>query len=309
MLNYYLQHSHLKGASAVFGISGPDANTFLQGQFTQELRISPGQFAYGLWLNQKGKVLGDSYVLRVSDEEHLVFAPRWEPAEFRQRLDDYLIADEVTLADESSSWIAILLWGSDAGVALRSLGFAPLDSGAANSWRRRGAAFAWVARHATTESFWVLVRAEEHAAISRELSAKGAHEASREIAESVRIAAGVPAVPDDIGASDLPNEGGLDEVGISYTKGCYLGQEVMSRLKNLGQVRRRLFVVRGTGKLPASRAPLFQGEQRVGELRSVALHGEGFVAFAMLSLMQLDRGRRLSLSPAGSENISVTENG
>jgi tRNA-modifying protein YgfZ len=83
----------------------------------------------------------------------------------------------------------------------------------------------------------------------------------------------------------------------------------MSRLKNLGQVRRRLFVVRGTGELPASRASLFQGEQRVGELRSVAPHEGGFVAFAMLSLMQLDRGRRLSLSPGGSEDISVADHG
>ena len=75
---------------------------------------------------------------------------------------------------------------------------------------------------------------------------------------------------------------GSTTVAISYTKGCYLGQEVMARLKNLGHVRRRLHIVRGEGEPPAAGAQLFQNERKVGEVRSTARDGRGFVAIAML---------------------------
>ncbi len=69
--------------------------------------------------------------------------------------------------------------------------------------------------------------------------------------ELMRIQADIAAVPRDIGPDDLPNEGGLEKIAISYTKGCYLGQEVMARLKSMGQVRRQLLRVTGTGAPPA----------------------------------------------------------
>ena len=52
---YYLQDNDLNASSAVLRVYGPDANTYLQGQFTQDLRIAAGDSAYGLWLDQKGK--------------------------------------------------------------------------------------------------------------------------------------------------------------------------------------------------------------------------------------------------------------
>jgi folate-binding Fe-S cluster repair protein YgfZ len=95
----------------------------------------------------------------------------------------------------------------------------------------------------------------------------------------------------------LPAEGGLDEIAISYTKGCYLGQEVMARLKNLGQVRRQLHLVRGKGVPPPPGTALHQGERKVGELRSAAADGDGFLAMAMLSLVNLDENAVLSVLP------------
>ncbi|MDP2137159.1 MAG: hypothetical protein Q8J74_04845, partial [Candidatus Didemnitutus sp.] len=107
----YFTVSELSDTSAVLRISGPDANTFLNGQFTQELRISAGSFAYGLWLNQKGKVLADSYVLRLSAEEHVAFSPRVAAGAVRSRLEDYLIADEVEVIEETARWVAIGVFG------------------------------------------------------------------------------------------------------------------------------------------------------------------------------------------------------
>jgi folate-binding protein YgfZ len=128
------------------------------------------------------------------------------------------------------------------------------------------------------------------------LARSGAVRSTREALEAERIASALPAVPVDIGPSDLPNEGGLDVDAISYTKGCYLGQEVMARLKNLGQVRRRLMVVAGRGEAPAPHTPLRQGEKQVGETRSSARVGDGFVAMAMVSLVNFDRAAPLALA-------------
>jgi folate-binding protein YgfZ len=299
-----LSFNELQNASATFRISGPDANTYLQGQFTQDLRISPGQIAYGLWLNQKGKVLADSTILRFSADEHLVFSARTAAGALRQRLEDYLIADDVSLVDESAQATAFQIWGDGAAALLAQLAGVPVARG---SFARCGAALVFADAGAPrVERGWLLVDRAAAETWRARLRA-GATESSAEAAERARLHAGIPAVPDDIGPDDLPNEGGLDGTAISYTKGCYLGQEVMSRLKNLGQVRRQLHVVHGDGIPPAPRTELAQSGKRVGEVRSSAPDGAGFVAFAMLSRMNFDPQSPLHLPD--SRLVTVTRHG
>lgn len=282
--------SDLSGLSAVLRISGPDSNTFLQGQFTQDLRRPAGACSYGLWLNQKGKVIADSFVLRVAENDHLVWAPRTSAAVLRERLESYLIADEVEIVDATAVHGALAIWGVGAAAIGARFGAVP----EAGAFAAAANEFIFRARFSAGDNF-VCVTADVEG-LRRELAALGATEAERDTLEAYRIAAGLPAVPDDIGPNDLPNEGGLDADAISYTKGCYLGQEVMSRLKNLGQVRRRLFVIEGDGEPPAAHAPVRQGEKQVGETRSSARVGSGFVAMAMLSLVNLDRAAPLALA-------------
>jgi len=285
----------LKNPSAAFRISGPDANTYLSGQFTQEIRVAPRGAAYGLWLNQKGKVLGDSHIVKLAENDYLVFSAALTAAALRQRLEDYLIADEVVLEDQADRWGAFLLWGAQVAQAVERLAGYPLAAGAAapveGSWVFR----AW----GRNDWMCLLFPTDQTASWRARLSAAGGEESSLEVAERERILSGIPAVPADIGPEDLPNEGGLEVTAISYTKGCYLGQEVMARLKNLGQVRRKLHRVRGGGAVPAPRAPLHQGGRRVGELRSVAPEAGGFVGLALLSLVNLDPRAPLSLGEGG----------
>jgi folate-binding protein YgfZ len=113
--------------------------------------------------------------------------------------------------------------------------------------------------------------------------------------EQARIDANIAAIPADLGPTELPNEGGLENVAISYTKGCYLGQEVMARLKSMGQVRRQLLRVTGSGPIPTRPAKLYQGAKSVGEVRSAVPAGEGFIGLALLSLLNLRRDAGLSL--------------
>jgi folate-binding protein YgfZ len=285
---YCLADSDLASASAVLRVWGPDANTFLQGQFTQDLLKPDAGVAYGLWLDQKGKVLADSHVLRLAENDRLIVSFSLPAARLLGRLQAYLIADDVELRDETANWSGFLLWGE--GVAHLN----PPAHGLALPSRRAGLA----------GRQW-LVPLEQCAVVVAQLSNIPVIMSNRSAAELARLRAGFPAVPVDIGPRDLPNEGGLEEDAISYTKGCYLGQEVMARLKNLGQVRRRLHLVQGMGAPPEPGSLLYQGDLRVGETRSAAGDGESFLTLAMLSLAKLDPSAGLTRVPGSTPDLEI----
>ncbi len=292
-----MKFRYLGNPSAAFRISGPDANTFLGGQFTQELKISFGRVAYGLWLSQKGKVVAESEVARFSAEEHLVVSTTCGADLLRRRLEDYLIADEVDIQDQRLAWEAFSLWGE--GAAERVAAWFP-GVGKDGTFGRKDEALLLPERGGGFGRFLLLAPSGGAETWRARLAEAGAREATEAEEARDRILAGLPAVPADIGPDDLPNEGGLETIAISYTKGCYLGQEVMSRLKNLGQVRRRLLRVRGAGPAPAPRTALFQGETRVGETRTAAADGDGWVGFALVSLVLHRPGQPTTLGAGGS---------
>jgi len=234
--------------------------------------------------------MADSFVLRVAEQEFVVWAPRTPAAILRQRIEEYIIADDVEVADASAALGAVVIWGDGAAaVVAERFGTAPN----AGSLAQRPGEWAFAGRYSRGENFVCLTENPDAALAAFEKA--GAARGTRDSLEAARIGAALPAVPIDVGPNDLPNEGGLDADAISYTKGCYLGQEVMSRLKNLGQVRRRLMVVAGPGERPAELAAVQQGEKSVGQIRSSARVGGGFVAMAMVSLVNFNPAIGLSL--------------
>jgi folate-binding protein YgfZ len=272
-------------------VSGPDAAGFLQGQFTNDL--AKGGAVYGLWLNVKGKVLADSFVLRgPGADEYWIGSYFSSAAAIKERLESFIIADDVVVEDVTAEWEAITIFGrtaADAFTALRINGF--IFRG------RRGASEA-------TE--WVYPRGQR-AAVAAALGSAGDLQ-DREVTRR-RIEAGIPAVPQDIGPGELPNEGGLEADAISYTKGCYLGQEVMARLKSMGQVRRRLVRVAGAGaRVPTLPAPLFVGPKQVGELRSaVQTADDAFVGLALVSRLNLGSATGVALAANSPATITLRD--
>lgn len=256
--------------ACVLRASGADAADFLQGQFTNDLRdLSRQESVYGLWLDRKGRVIADSHVLKSGDGANFWIVSVSSPAPtVARRLEDFIVADDVALEDETSSWLGLSLIG--AGVA---------------TWcaeePRPGLVFP--GRRGSLESReWIF---RDAAAGLVKAMVSGAREISGEEVERMRIASCVPLVPVDIGPSDLPNEGGLESAAISYSKGCYLGQEVMARLQR-GRVRRALVRVAGSGAPPQVPAPLWRADRREGELRSVVpdAGGRGFAGLALVSV-------------------------
>lgn len=287
---------------AILRVTGEDAFSFLQGQFTNELRHPPGSATYGLWLNQKGRVVADSIVLRLAENEFLVLSVSSAASVIQQRLQDYIVADDVGLTDETATVGGLTIGGAGCGETIRAVFGAVPSSG---HFIRNGDGVIFNGYRLPAENYEIIGPEKTVADWRERLVARGWAEIGIEAIEWSRISANIPAIPQDLGPTDLPNEGGLEESALSFTKGCYLGQEIMARLKNLGQVRRRLQVVHSSGVPLRSEAPLYQGSLKVGELRSVSGGEQGYVAFAMLSLINLKPEVGLSLAPDGPTDIWI----
>lgn len=268
-------------------MTGGDAATFLQGQFSQDLRgLAAGQGVYGLWLTVKGKVLADSFVIRSTHEgEYWVLSYAVAAEVIRARLEAFIIADDVTVEPAEAEPLALTIVGDAPPVAPDGVWVLP-------SRRIRGAVE------------WVFEPAAE-AAVTQVLA--GWPEIELSVIDSARIRSGLPAVPRDIGPEELPQEGGLEVDAVSFNKGCYLGQEVMARLHSMGRVRRRLLRVRGEGALPACGQALFDGERRVGEIRSATVEGDGFLALALLTLPLAGSLGPLAFTPGGPIACAVLD--
>ena len=198
--------------TAVVRVTGEDAAAFLQGQCTADLRTVAVTDA--LWLNRKGRVLAHTIISKETDGSFLLLCPHLAAEEVIAVVTANVIADDVVATDETSVWGRWIAWGA-----------APAVADAKLFPTRRFGVTAWD------------VLAPAGTVMPGEVS-------SLAELDQLRIRAGIPAVPADCGAGEFPQECGLD-AWVSYTKGCYLGQEVMARIQSMGSLRRILRQVAG----------------------------------------------------------------
>jgi tRNA-modifying protein YgfZ len=231
--------------TAVVRVTGEDAAAFLQGQCSADLRGVT--LADALWLNRKGRVLAHTVIVKEADGSHLLLGPHLSAEALIAVVTVNVIADDVVATDESALWQKWIAWGTEPSVA-----------GAKAFPTKRFDVAAWDVLTPVGD-----VAPGELAPLAE--------------LDALRIAAGVPAVPTDCGANEFPQECGL-EAWVSYTKGCYLGQEVMARIQSMGSLRRILRRVSGVvvvGQELKSR----EGKV-VGTVRSAA----GDVGLALVSV-------------------------
>lgn len=282
-------------------ITGEDAVSFLQGQFTQDLKVARSRAAaYGLWLNQKGKVLADSVALLAGENEVYLWSEASAEALIGERLESYIIADDVIVEPLAAGWerLTIAGPGADDWVKARLEGALPAEG----CFARSGESFVFRGRHGALSS-WEWLAPAGAGPGATDIQTMDTADLAR-----ARIAAGIPLIPAETGPGDLPNEAGLETVAVSYTKGCYLGQEVMARLKSMGRVRRRLVRVSGAGAVPVCPAQLWQGDKAVGELRVAVADEDGrTVGLAMLNLFSHDASAGLALSAGGQADWRVED--
>lgn len=278
---------------AFFEVGDEDAAAFLQSQFSNELQpFEAGRATYGLWLDVKGKVLGDSVVLCQGESRFRVFSQGSDGEGLRAHLERHIIADDVAIEP--------VKWGLACEISAGAC--AKLAINLPEAGRFIATEYGCLS-HAPASRYTLMVETEAMAKALRErLVEFDCGELSVSAHGLQRIAAGRPLIPDEIGPADLPGEGELERDAISFTKGCYLGQEVVARMHNLGQAQRGLFVVAGAGEVPALPLAAYNGDaKRVGEVRTAYQQDQGWRGVALLKKRFVTAGAKLS-----GENFEIS---
>lgn len=240
----------------VLSLSGQDAAKLLQGQSTCDIvGLPPGQTTLGAFCTAKGRAYGLFRALRTEDRVILLM-PEELLENTRKRLGMYVLRSDVKIEDISNRWAVFGLYGGQSDSALKALGLPPLnqDNEAEGQSGLVASFYAIRIPDPDCPRFLVLADAAKAAGISRFLESHGLDrvEASRWELEDIR--SGIPAIKAATVEEFVPQMLNLDLLGgISFNKGCYTGQEIVARTHYLGQLKRRMYRLRGTG-YPTPRA-------------------------------------------------------
>lgn len=236
----------------VVSVTGEDAAKLLTGLITNDIdRLDEASALFAALLSPQGKILFDFLVVR-TEAGFLLDVARDKAADLVKRLMMYRLRARAEIRDVSETHAVLASWG----------GGPPLRDGAKFADPRNPALGHRALMPATSRPAQFMADAIEY--------------------QVHRIALGVPEGGKDYDFGDaFPHEANFDLVhGVSFDKGCYVGQEIVARMEHRGTVRKRIARVTGTSDLPEMRADVTMGDVVIGKLGSVA----GRMGLAMLRL-------------------------
>lgn len=266
--------------------SGEDRKRLLHAMTTNHVQeLEPGRTIYAFFLNAQGRIQADVWIH--AEEEYLLLDVEPEVREkVYAHLDKFIIADDVTLEDITATTAEIAVEGPHAA--------ALLPQGIVVDATVTGQA-----------GFRMVVPVEQKDAILEALQAAGGVPASVEDILSVRLENGVPRYGDDISDASLVQETQQLQA-VHFNKGCYLGQEIVERVRSRGQVNRLLTKLRIDGSaVPASGEKVMAGDQEAGTVTSAAYSpaGECVRALAYLRAKFIVPGAGLTVGGASAEVV------
>jgi folate-binding protein YgfZ len=260
----------------VVSVAGADAASFLQGLLTNDVEgLGPSEARYAALLTPQGKILFDMIVVRAPDADgaaYLLDCSAAQAADLARRLGFYKLRAKVAVADESAGRAVAAFWGGEP---------APIEGGLLYP-DPRDPRLGW------------------RAIVPRPIAAALGSEHAAEY-EGLRIGVVAPKGGLDFVYGDaFPHDANLDLLhGVDFDKGCYVGQEVVSRMKHRGTARRRVARVKLAGPPPMPGTPVLDRELAVGTLGS----SSGREALALLRLDRVEdaaaAGRTLSAADVG----------
>lgn len=259
---------------------GKDRAKLLHGQVTNNIKdLKPGEGCYAALVNAKAKMLADLQVFALENELLLDLEPGLA-ASVGPRLEKFFLADDVQWVDAAPHYGLLSLQGPRALRALESLHLLPQPTphpytSTSVQDPELGTVYVMNLPRVGAIGFDVYVPvASQEALAQRMLEAargQGGGPVGWTALETARIEAGIPRYGADMDDTILPPEAGLEDRAISYTKGCYSGQEVIARIRTYGQVSkalRGLTLSAGPTDLPASRTKLFRNGKETGFITS-----------------------------------------
>ncbi|PYY02952.1 MAG: folate-binding protein YgfZ [Acidobacteria bacterium] len=293
------------GWRAKVAISGEDRVRWLNGIVTNNVKDLPlNRGNYSFVLNPQGRILGDLYAYN-RGRYFLIDTERFQLESLLKLFEHYIIMDDVEVTDKSDSLTAVGIQGSQAGEILKRAGIddpglepmqvADLTLGGIELSLTRMATpefrtyEIWVSQSAITQLWKSLIQA-------------GAILVGTDALEKFRVMIGFPKYGTDIRDRDLPQE--TDQThALNFSKGCYIGQEIVERIRSRGNVHRKFqgFVLEG--ELPGRGTKLEADGKEVGELTSISRiptnNGDRSIALGYIRREALERGAKITY--AGGE--------
>ena len=247
-------------------VTGEDRARLLHAMTTNEVqKLAPGELAYAFFLNAQGRILADVYLL--CREQDILLDTEPETREkIYEHLDKFIIADDVTLEDLTGGLATISLSGPRAGDVLAAAG-APAPVAGHAAWGERTVAGISLSGGS---GFLLFAPLDDKSSLIAALEAAGAAPADDEAVRVVRLENGRPRYGEEISERFLTQETGQMHA-VSFSKGCYLGQEIVERVRSRAQIHRRLLPVTLATGVPPPAATKFQSAGKdAAELASAA---------------------------------------
>jgi folate-binding protein YgfZ len=293
-------------------ITGSDQIRWLNGMVTNTITgLEEGQRNYNFLLNAQGRILGDATIYRFSD--HLLLeTDRLQAAALIAHLDQFIIMDDVELQPLDASTTALGIAGPDAEAILTQLGFGtPAENSSTRSDWRGSEIHTSRSRSSIIPRFEIRLPSTAAPALWAAFVAAGAAPCGSNAVEALRILEGIPLYGVDITDRHLPQETAQSHA-LNFSKGCYLGQEIVERIRSRATVHRTLKQFSPGKPLTPPEAgqtlPLEaegSAQNPAGQLSSVAEYDlPGIPATLALGFIRIEAlERKLPLSCAG---VSLT---
>ena len=297
-------------------VSGTDRASYLQGLLTNDIQaLVPGTGCYSAWLTPQGRMLTDMDVLE-SGDMILLDVPADRADFILQRLDEFLFSEDVRLETLAGTIDGVWLHGPEAAPILEAALIGVEGLAAWPDYRLGKAVFhdqhVVLARmdRLGVPGYCVYGEPSAKASLLEVLQRAGAAEVDPDALEAARIEAGFPLFGVDMTEETIPLEAGIEGRAISFSKGCYVGQEVIIRVlhRGHGRVARRLVGLRIDGPVPPRGAVLVSGDRQIGSVTSAAASPVlGSIALGYVHRDFVEPGTAIRLRSENAESaVAVT---
>ena len=295
-------------------VTGADRASYLQGLLTNDVvALKSGQGCYSAYLTAQGRMIADLHVYELGDLMLLTMAGGVKDVVIA-KLDQFIFSEDVQLGDVTETFAQIAVIGPEAARAVSAaLGAVTADALAAlpehgnvrTEWAG-GAAIVTRVTDTGEPGYEIFVDQPHVTALKTTLTAAAVVEAGEATSEALRIESGVPAFHRDMDEETIPLEANIESRAISFSKGCYVGQEVVIRVlhRGHGRVARKLVGLLVDGaEAPPPGAVIRSGDREIGRVtsstRSPAL--ERPIALGYVHRDFIEPGTRVKIESADAE--------
>jgi folate-binding protein YgfZ len=283
--------------SGLATINGPDRASWLQGMVSNDVaRLKPGEGCYAAHLNPRGKVL--SLMVVLADPEHLWLQLDQDVGQSVAELDKLLIMEDAEVSDRSAEFAVLSVVGAGARGAVEA--WAGMDLELRGTYSHSMSGPIRVVR--AELGYDLIVPRADVEAVLRALVQCGIPEANGQMWDLLTLEAGIPRYGIDVDETTTLPE--LGEKGIDYQKGCYIGQEVVAKIKYIGHVNRNLVGLKLTGSdVPVPRSLVEGNNKNVGYITRAAYSPrvDAVIALAFLKLGNQKPGTQVEVLTDGEK--------